>query len=160
LEIAGVVLAIVPAGSSGEERSELFILDIDVVYFQPGLFRQLADKLVRLGVVHHFAAAFVPAHLEPLANTEGVLVEVLPEGFDPTLYILTASGIIGRGLVRFCQPVISKMPTETIAAALALKAGNPIETALQSALISSIALQHMDASMFESMRKKAPGLVH
>jgi hypothetical protein len=45
---------------------------------------------------------------------------------------------IGKGWVKFCSPVIAKMKTQTIGAALALKAGDPVETALREAFIDAI----------------------
>ena len=53
-----------------------------------------------------------------------------------------AAECIGKGLVRFCAPTVAKMQTRTIGAALALKAGDPVETALRSALITAIFLKY------------------
>jgi hypothetical protein len=157
---AGPDLAAVFWGSDDREGSAIYILDVDVVYFRPGLFRELALRLNRLEARRFTTHIFVPEHLAPQAAVnDGAPVLTLPHGFDPALYLLPAAVLMGRGLVRFCPPVIDKMQTEAIAAALALRAGDPVETVLRAALISSIALKHMSASMFEPFQKKAQILV-
>ena len=69
-------------------------------------------------------------------------VASLPPEFDPELMLTFAAECIGAGLVKFCPAVTAKMKTQTIAAALALRAGDPVETALRAALISAIFVKH------------------
>ena len=72
-------------------------------------------------------------------------VEALPPEFDPELMLTFAAECIGAGLVRFCPAVTARMKTQAIAAALALRAGDPVETALRAALISAIFVKHGEA---------------
>jgi hypothetical protein len=108
------------------------------------LFGELAQRLRDMGAKWRvqFAAIFAPEHLAVQVAGLGMSVEVLPKDFKPDLQLTLASECIGAGLVRFCPPVVAKMSTRTIAAALALKAGDPVETALRSALITAIWLKH------------------
>jgi hypothetical protein len=69
-------------------------------------------------------------------------VHALPEDFDPELQVPFATECIGKGLVKFCAPVLAKMKTQVIGAALALKAGDPVETALRAALIDAIWIKY------------------
>ena len=50
---------------------------------------------------------------------------------------LLAAEIIGSRRVLFTAPVVEKMKIQTIGSALAFKAGDPVETALQTALSRS-----------------------
>ena len=145
---AGADIAVVYCGSVKDDhergvREELFVLDLDVVYFRPGLFGELATRLMGMGTKWHAVTAiFAPEHLVASVSRLGVRVETLAPEFDPELLVTFASECIGKGLVRFCSAVVSKMDTRTIAAALALKAGDPVETALRSALIAAIWLKY------------------
>jgi hypothetical protein len=125
-------------------REPLHILDVELVYFRPGLFGELAQRLRDMGAKWRVRAAviFAPEHLAVQVAGLGMRVEVLPKDFKPDLQLTLASECIGAGLVRFCPPVVAKMSTRTIAAALALKAGDAVETALRSALITAIWLKH------------------
>jgi hypothetical protein len=58
--------------------------------------------------------------------------------FDPEAQVLFVAGRLSRGLVRYCAAVVAKMKTQMIGAALALKAGDPVETALRAALIGAV----------------------
>jgi hypothetical protein len=62
----------------------------------------------------------------------------LPKEFDAEASLTLVSDAVGRGLVRFCSAVAAKMQTRPIAAALALRAGDPVETALRAALVATV----------------------
>jgi hypothetical protein len=145
---AGPDIAVVYCGSvrDGRERGTretLWVLDLDVVYFKPGLWRELAARLSELA--HPWRAVtcmFAPEHLVPQLVGLGVRAEALPDGFNPEVMVTFAAECIGNGLVKFCPPVLAKMGAQPIAAALALRAGDEIETALRAALISAIFIKH------------------
>jgi hypothetical protein len=145
---AGADIAAVFCGSTRDDhergvRHKLHILDIDAVFLRPGLFGDLIDQLALLGRTAPVKVVWAPEHLCPqIPGGAAARVEPLPPEFKPELWLAFASDAIGRGLVRFCAPVVAKMQTQVIAAALALKAGDPVETALRSALIASIWLKH------------------
>jgi hypothetical protein len=124
-------------------RQKLYVLDVDVVYFRPGLFGEMVERLRSMGARWHAPGAiFAPEHLAAQVAGLGVTVETLAADFKPELQLTLASECIGKGLVRFCAPAVAKMQTRTIAAALALKAGDPVETALRAALITAIWVKH------------------
>jgi hypothetical protein len=143
---------------SDEEGSVMYVLDVDVLCFKVGLFRELTERLSHIDVSSRVTRIYAPRHLTPQVAESGALVEILPEGFDPARYVLAAAEIIGQGLVRFGPKVVAKMKTQTIAAALALRAGDPIETALRAALVSSIALKYLDTSLYEMFQREAQTL--
>jgi hypothetical protein len=149
---AGPGIAVVFCGSVRDDpergvRQRLYILDLDVVYFRPGLFGELVGRLGDMGAKWHVqgAAVFAPEHLAAQVAGCGMQVETLPADFKPDLQLTLASEYVGKGLVRFCAPVAAKMRTRPIAAALALKAGDPVETALRSALIAAIWVKYAPA---------------
>jgi hypothetical protein len=121
----------------------LYVLDVDVAYFRPGLFRELAGRLRDLRLKHHAvqALAFAPEALASQLQRLGVGTEALPKEFDPERYLMLASSHISDGAVRFCSPVVEKMRTQAIGAALALRAADPIETALRAALVGAICMK-------------------
>jgi hypothetical protein len=124
----------------GRPVDKLWVLDVDLAYLRPGLFRELALRGV--GATSLFRAVCA---VEPLADQLvglGQTVETLPPEFDPEPLIPFATECIGRGWVKFCAPVIAKMKTQAIGAALALRAGDPVETALRAALISAIWIKY------------------
>jgi hypothetical protein len=129
-------IAVVWCGSIADDRDRgrretQWVLDLDVVFFKPGLWGELVGRLKALaqpwGAV---AAVFAPEHLAPQVSGLGVRVEALPPEFDPELMLTFAAECIGAGLVRFCPAVTARMKTQAIAAALALRAGDPVDTAL------------------------------
>jgi hypothetical protein len=145
---AGPDIAVVYCGSSHPEHLQhdglsLYVLDVDVLYLQPGLFGRLAGRLWDLRLKHHAAreAIFAPERLAAQLARIGVGAEPLPKAFDPEQYLALASECIGRGKVRFGPAVVEKMKTEAIGAALALRAADPIETALRSALVTAICMK-------------------
>jgi hypothetical protein len=60
-----------------------------------------------------------------------------PEWFDAEQSLILAAQIVSSRRVRFCAPVVEKMRNQEIGAALAFKAGDVVETALQTALIAA-----------------------
>jgi hypothetical protein len=145
---AGPDIAIVWCGSIANDydrgtRETLWVLDLDVVFFKPGLWGELVGRLKALAQPWRaMAAVFAPEHLAFQVSGLGVRVEALPPEFDPELMLTFAAECIGAGLVRFCPAVTARMKTQAIAAALALRAGDPVETALRAALISAIFVKH------------------
>ena len=86
-------------------------------------------------------AIFVPADFRRHVENLGFLVEETPEWFDPERSLILAAEIVGSRRVLFTASVVEKMKIQTIGSALAFKAGDPVETALQTALIASICLK-------------------
>jgi hypothetical protein len=125
-------------------REKLYILDVELTYFQPGLFAGWATRLRDMGERWHVRTAviFTPEHLAVQVAGLGMSVEVLPKDFKPELQLVFASEMIGSGLVRFCRPVLDRMSTKAIAAAMALRSGDSAEGALRAALLSAIWLKH------------------
>jgi hypothetical protein len=64
-----------------------------------------------------------------------------PEWFDEKQSLILAAQIVSSKRVRFCAPVVEKMRNQEIGAALDFKAGEAVETALQTALIAAICLK-------------------
>ena len=139
---AGADIAIVYCGSIAGVRRTLWVLDLEVVYFKPGLWAELVGRLKALAQPGRPVAVFAPEHLALQVSDPSVRVEALPPEFDPELMLTFAAECIGAGLVKFCPAVIAKMKPQTIAAVLALRAGDPVETALRAALISAIFVKH------------------
>jgi hypothetical protein len=147
---SGPDIAVIFAGSirddysQGRVRQPLWLLDVDLVYFRPGLWGELAGRLLKMATAWHVQAAtiFAPEHLALSVSGLGVPVEMIAPDFKPELFITFASEMIGKRLVRFCAPAVAKMKSRPIAAALALKAGDEVEGALRTALISSIWVKH------------------
>ena len=133
---AGADIAIVYCGSIAGVRQTLWVLDLEVVYFKPGLWGELTGRLKALAQPWRAVPAV------PQVSGLGVRAEALPPEFDPEVMLTFAAECIGVGLVKFCPAVTAKMKTQTIAAALALRAGDPVETALRAALISAIFVKH------------------
>ena len=139
---AGADIAIVYCGSIAGVRQTLWVLDLEVVYFKPGLWAELIGRLKKMAQPGRPVAVFAPEHLALQLSDPSVKVEALPPEFDPELMLTFAAECIGAGLVKFCPAVTAKMKTQTIAAALALRAGDPVETALRAALIGAIFVKH------------------
>jgi hypothetical protein len=143
---AGADIAIVYCGSIRNDpergvRQTLWVLDLEVVYFKPGLWAELVGRLKEMAP-SRAVGVFAPEHLAVQFSDPSVRVEALPPEFDPELMLTFAAECIGAGLVKFCPAVTAKMKTQTIAAALALRAGDPVETALRAALIGAIFVKH------------------
>jgi hypothetical protein len=136
---AGPDRAWVLCGSNTEERA-LYVLDVDVAHFRPGLFDEIMERFDAVAERWRprVMTVFAPDHLVASLSEFDFPVETLPVDFDPELYLVPAAECIGKRLVRFCAPAVAKMRVRTIGAALALKAGDPVETALRSALIAAV----------------------
>ena len=143
LAVAGPDVAAVWCGVDLDERGRdvdrLWVLDVDLVHLRPGLFGELIERPAGRALFRSVcAAAPLAAQLDGL----GFETLALPPEFDPEPLIPFAVECIGLRLVRFCAPVAAKMRTQAIGAALALKAGDPVETALRAALITAIWLKY------------------
>jgi hypothetical protein len=138
---AGPDVAVVYCGSDVNDYGQgsptrLYVADADTAYFRPGLWDEIRGRLGAMRATRRFFLA--PEPLAASLARLGVPAEALPKGFDPEPLVTFASECIGRGLVRFCATVVEKMKTQTIGAAMALKAGDEVEGALRSALIGAI----------------------
>jgi hypothetical protein len=113
-----------------------------LTYLRPGLWEELGVQLVEYLRSKRGppldTATLAPAPLAAQLNGIGHIVEALPEDFDPELQVPFATECIGKGRIKFCAPVIAKMKTQVIGAALSLKSGDPVETALRAAFITAI----------------------
>jgi hypothetical protein len=118
----------------------LYVLDVDLAYFRPGLFSSLNERLWAMRLERHSNMSLLVAPAPLAAQIEGLgyRVEALAEDFDPETKMLWAAERIGQGAVRFTAPVMEKMKTRSIGAALALKAGDLVETAIRAALVAAI----------------------
>jgi hypothetical protein len=127
--------------------SPLYILDVEAAHYRPGLFGELVQRLKDMATSRHSQVVFVmaPEHLVGQIPSGGLMVESWPKDFDADLWITFASECAGRGLVRFCPPVVAKMSVRPIAAALALRAGDPAETVLRIAFVAAIRVTHAGA---------------
>ena len=115
---AGADIAVVTCGSVRDDperglRQALWVLDLEVVYFKPGLWGELAGRLKALA--RRWGATprvFAPEHLAPQVSGLGVRASSLPPEFDPELMLTFAAECIGVGLVKFCPAVTAKMKTQ------------------------------------------------
>ena len=89
-------------------------------------------------------AIFVPADFRRHVENLGFVVEETPEWFDPERSLILAAEIVASRRVLFAAPAVEKMKIRTIGSALAFKAGDPVETALRTALIAAICLKFDD----------------
>jgi hypothetical protein len=128
----------------GMARDEtLHVLDLDTLYFSPGLFDELARKLAEFAIPWGAkTVAFVPEHLIPRiggrCHAIALPVELLAH---PERFVTSAADYIAQKQVRFCAPARAKMQSQPIAAAISLRAGDEIEKALQTALVATIAVR-------------------
>jgi hypothetical protein len=139
----GADIAVVWCGvnqnDDGTPDHRLWIIDVLLTYLRPGLWVELGESFdngARKPPLDW--ATLAPAPLAAQLVAIGHDVEALPEGFDAELQVPFATEVIGKGLVKFCAPVIAKMKTKVIGAALSLKSGDPVETALRAAFIAAI----------------------
>jgi hypothetical protein len=138
----GTDTAAIWCGLNQEKPNKLWIIDVLVTYLWPGLWEELGRHLVEYLRSKRAPpldwATLAPAPLAAQLSALGRAVEALPEDFDPEAFLPFATECIGKGKVKFCAPVVAKMQTMTIGAALSLKAGDPVETALREAFIDAI----------------------
>ena len=139
-------VAVVFTGSR-HRMPPLWVLDVEAEPYYGGFFRDVARRLGELAAKCGMKsmglppAIFVPAVLRRHVENLGFVVGETPEWFDPERSLLLAAEIVGSRRVLFTAPVVEKMKIQTIGSALAFKAGDPVETALQTALIASICLK-------------------
>jgi hypothetical protein len=122
---------------SGALEPGLWVLDAETAYLRPGWFAALKLEREMCGPPV-MRLAFAPAPLAAQLVGLGHEVEPLPEEFDPESSAPFVTECIGKGLVKFCPSALDKMRTRAFGAALSLKAGDPVETALRAALIAAI----------------------
>jgi hypothetical protein len=138
----GTDTAAVWCGINNEDYHKLWIIDVLVTYLRPGLWAelpgQLREYLSSKRAPPVYWETLAPAPLAAQLSAVGHSVQALPEDLDPELQVPFATECIGKGWVKFCAPVVAKMKTMTIGAALSLKAGDPVETALREAFIDAI----------------------
>jgi hypothetical protein len=145
-------VAVVFTGSR-PNRPPLWILDVEASAFHGGFFRNVAARLNELASqcgVGLSPAIFAPANLLRYVEGFGLTVAETPEWFDAEQSLILAAQIVSSRRVRFCAPVVEKMRNQEIGAALAFKAGDAVETALQTALIAAICLK------FDEQLKSGP----
>jgi hypothetical protein len=136
---AGADVAAIYCGSDG---STLFVLDVEVAFLRPGLYGELTERLQRM-TLHEWHICrcwtFAPKHLVGLLS--GPVAE-LQLDLKPEQLLAFTSEYIRHGRVRFCPAVRERMANRTIASAMTLKAGDPVETALKTALIYAVWVEH------------------
>jgi hypothetical protein len=152
ISIVGPDVAVAYLGSAKDDpergiRHKLHLLDVEALYFRRGLFAAIVARLQELAAQFHtpWAMIFAPESLVGEIAAFGIRAEALAGDFDPERHLLFAAHCASEGLLKFCPPVIAKMETKTIAAALELKAGDETEGALRSALITGIVLKYDEA---------------
>jgi hypothetical protein len=128
----------------------LWILDVEAGPYRGGFFRAVAERLQQLAAQCGAASAgllpaiFTSAELSRHIEGLGPVVEETPDWFDAEQSLILAAEIVGSKRVLFCAPVVEKMRVQEIGAALAFKAGDPVKTALRTALIAAICLKFDD----------------
>jgi hypothetical protein len=139
---AGPDVAVVYCASSSWSK-DLFVADFDALLYHGGFFADLATRLKELAKACRAQGYFVLApgalirHIEP----HGIIAREIPPWFDPAETLLFAAACIKSGQVKFCQPTIEKMAIHPLGAALNFKADDPVEAALQGALLAAISLK-------------------
>ena len=136
-------VAVVFTGSR-RNMSPLWILDVEASAFHGGFFRNVVARLNELASqcgVGFPPAIFAPANLLRYVEGFGLMAAETPEWFDAEQSLILAAQIMSSRRVRFCAPVVEKMRNQEIGAALAFRAGDAVETALQTALIAAICLK-------------------
>jgi len=142
-------VAVVFTGSR-HRMPPLWVLDVEAEPYYGGFFRDVARRLDELAAqcgVKSMGlppAIFVPADFRRHVENLGFVVEETPEWFDPERSLILAAEIVSSRRVLFAAPAVEKMKIRTIGSALAFKAGDPVETALRTALIAAICLKFDD----------------
>ena len=142
-------VAVVFTGSR-HRMPPLWVLDVEAEPYYGGFFRDVARRLDELAAqcgVKSMGlppAIFVPADFRRHVENLGFVVEETPEWFDPERSLILAAEIVSSRRVLFTAPVVEKMKIRTIGSALGFKAGDPVETALRTALIAAICLKFDD----------------
>jgi hypothetical protein len=142
-------VAVVFTGSQ-HQMPPLWVLDVEAEPYYGGFLRDVARRLDELAAKCGMKsgglppAIFVPADFRRHVENLGFVVEETPEWFDPERSLILAAEIVASRRVLFTAPVVEKMKIQTIGSALAFKAGDPVETALRTALIAAICLKFDD----------------
>ena len=107
---AGADIAVVYCRSTGNDpergvRQTLWVLDLVVVYFKPGLWAELIGRLKKMAQPSRPVGVFAPEHLALRFSDPSVRVEALPPEIDPELMLTFAAECIGPAPVEFCPAV-------------------------------------------------------
>jgi hypothetical protein len=124
----------------GSPDLRLWVLDVDTTYLRPGLWADLGGRIdlsAKRGPPLLYLT-YAPAPLAAQLAGVGYPVTALEEDFDPEVHMAFAMEILGKRWVTFCAPVVQKMKSQAIGAALTFKAGDKVETALRAAFITAI----------------------
>ena len=149
----GPDVAVVYCASSSWSK-DLFVADFDALLYHGGFFADLATRLRELAKACRAQGCRVMApgalirHIEP----HGLKVVEIPPWFDPAETLLFAAACIKSGRVKFCQPTIDKIAIHPLGAALSFKADDPVEAALQGALLAAISLKFDEQLSFKPKR--------
>jgi hypothetical protein len=126
------------------QDATLYVLDAYTTFFSPRLMEDLDRRFDEaVGDLKPVGVGIIASDtLGQQFAGFGVKARTLPSDFKPEALVGFAAGCVARGMVRFCRSAVASMKVRTIGAALALKAGDEVEGALRSALISAIWIQH------------------
>ena len=125
-------------GASSSWSKELFVADFDAVLYHGGFFADLATRLKELEKACRGCCVMAPGALIRHIEPHGVMTREIPPWFDPAETLLFAAACIKSGRIKFSQPTVDKMAIHPLGAALSFKADDPVEAALQGALLAAI----------------------
>jgi hypothetical protein len=130
-------------GASSHWSQELFVADFDSALYHGGFFVAVATRLRELAknCRAHWYFVLAPVGLIRHIEPRGVMVEEIPPWLDPAETLLFAAACIKSGWIKFCAATIDKMAIHPLGAALSFKADDPVDAALQSALLAAISLK-------------------
>jgi hypothetical protein len=137
---AGADVAAVYCGGSG---GILYVIDVEAAFLRAGLYRELTERLYRMAYNEwHISLCWTlaPKHLMGLLT--GTVIE-LPADLDPEKLIAPTVEYLSRGMVRYGPAVKAKMANKTIGAALALRGGDEVTTALRAGLLTATWAAHV-----------------
>ena len=129
----------------GHEKydDKLYILDVVAGPLWRNFLPDTVTQLMQLkrAVTAWSVHVQAPENLARLFNDAGMPAQAPPDWFNVEDWYVYTSQVLNQKRIKFCEPTVDKMKTQTIAAALELKAGDPVGTALQTALITAICLK-------------------
>ena len=133
---------------AGHDRFKppLYVLDVMAAPLWRNFVGDTTEKLLALkkACTAPGVGIFAPPELVPLFATHAAITRAPPDWFDADLSLAFAAGMVGQGKVKFCAPVADRMRTQAIGAALAFRAGDPVEQALRAAFIEAVCLKFDD----------------
>jgi hypothetical protein len=132
---AGADIAVVYCGSIRNDlergvRQTLWVLDLEVVYFKPGLWAELVGRLKALAQPSRAVGVFAPEHLALQFSDPSVRVEALPPEFDPELMVTFAAECIGVGILG--EPATSSSNTVALCVNRVTSRRLPVSSAISS----------------------------